>query len=328
MQKFLSYAIKPTFDVDKPNYAKVTLAPLEKGMGTTLGNALRRVCLTDIPGASVFAIEIPGVTHEFQAMDGVSEDVTQIILNLKQLVIKVDSNIYPDENFEDLKLENWPVLSIDVHGPKKVTGADIVCPTGFSIVNPELHICDVTAPVDFQMSIYAQTGRGFVSQKENRERLNSLNVIATDSSFSPVLVCNWTVSEEKATKYTTTDSLSIDLQTNGSMSASDVLATAASILMAHFAPISSLNEIISQQEFLDQNAANSDKQEISVAIDTLELSPRSLNGLRKAGIVNVHDLISKTTKQIWSIKNLGSKSVNEIVNKIHESGLKFKDEEK
>lgn len=326
MQKFLRYDIEPEFLTDDLNKAKVVIKPLEQGFGTTLGNALRRICLSNIPGASMFAIKIPGVTHEYQAIDGVVEDVTQIILNLKKLVIRINPEIYSDEDLAKKKMEEWPTLKIDFKGPGNITGADIICPTGFEVVNKDLHIASISQKIDFQMEIFAKTGRGFRTFSDNKEDISTLSIIPTDSNFSPVLSFNYEVVEAKTSKQFNTDILTIELATNGSISASEALSIAAKILMVHLEPIVNIHEKINELTVLNEKAEEQKKMNLFIPIEELDLTVRAYNALKSSGIHNLQELIENTKQQIEKIKNLGRKSVNEIIAKVHERGLKLRDE--
>lgn len=326
MQKFLRYEIMPSFEIDDLNKAKLVIKPLEKGFGTTLGNALRRICLSNIPGASMFAIKIPGYTHEYQAIDGVIEDITQIILNLKKLVIKIDDSIYNEQIFADTKIEEWPVLKIEFKGPGNITASDIVCPTGFEIINKDLHIASVTNKINLNMEIFAKSGRGFKTFSDNKEENASLSIIPTDSNFSPVLSFNYHVEEIKTSKFSSSDSLTIELSTNGSIQASEALAIAAKILAVHLEPIVNIHERINELTILNEKAEEQKKSNLFVPIEELDFTVRAYNALKSSGIHTTHELIEHSKQEIEKIKNLGRKSVNEIIAKVHERGLKLRDE--
>ena len=327
MEKFLRFEIisAKTENIEE-NKAKIVLQPLEKGFGTTLGNALRRVCLSNIAGVSIFAIKIPGITHEFQAIDGVYEDVVQIILNLKRLIIKGDENILSEDELNNKTIEDWPTLKIDFKGPGNITAADIEAPAGFTVVNPDLHIATVTKQMDFSMEIYAKWGRGFKTSDENKESITTLSIIPTDSNFSPVLAFNYTVKDIKTSKTTTSDSLELEVATNGAISASDAIVMAARILNAHLEPILNLNESLKNIQVLNDQFEEQRKTSLFIPIEDLDLTVRAYNALRSSGILTTHELIDKTKQEIEKIKNLGRKSVNEIIQKIHERGLKLRDE--
>lgn len=327
MEKFLRFKIELESAAENDeNKAKFLIRPLEKGFGTTLGNALRRICLSNIPGVSIFAIKIPGITHEFQAIDGVYEDVTNIILNLKRLVIKGDENIISEDELSNKTIEDWPTLKINFKGPGNITGKDIETPAGFTIVNPDLHIATITKQRDFQMEIYAKWGRGFKTSEENKEAITTLSIIPTDSNFSPVLAFNFSIKDTKTSKLTTNDALELEVATNGAISASDAIVIAAKILSAHLEPFLNLNEEIKEMMVINERYEEERKTSLFIPIEDLDLTVRAYNALRSSGILTTHELIEKSKQEIEKIKNLGRKSVNEIIQKIHERGLKLRDE--
>ncbi|GAA5414468.1 DNA-directed RNA polymerase subunit alpha [Ureaplasma ceti] len=326
MEKFLRFKTNPIEVSESENKAKIVLEPLEKGFGTTLGNALRRICLSNIPGVSIFAIKIPDVTHEFQAIEGVYEDVISIILNLKRLVIKGDLNVLSEEELNGKTIEEWPTLKINFKGPGNITARDIEVPAGFTIVNPDLHIASITKARDFQMEIYAKWGRGFKTSEENKESITTLSIIPTDSNFSPVLAFNYKVNDVKTSKISTSDSLELDVATNGAISASDAIVYAAKILSDHLEPIMKLNDAVMNLQVLNDEFEEQRKTSLFIPIEDLDLTVRAYNALRSSGILTTHELIEKSKQEIEKIKNLGRKSVNEIIQKIHERGLKLRDE--
>ncbi len=327
MKKFSRFQLNAINTNDNGNSSRIVIQPLEDGFGTTIGNALRRVCLSSIPGVSVFAIKIPGVTHEFQGINGVFEDVVQIILNLKRLVIKGDQDILSEDELNSKTLEDWPTLKINVKGKRDITAADINCPAGFSIVNTDLHIATLTDDIEFEMEIYAKWDRGYKTAEENKEFVNSISLIPTDSNFSPVLAFNYTVSKVKTSKLVSSDSLEIEIATNGSISANDALVIASKILTSHLEPIININETLSSKlEVLGDEIVETTKKSLFIPIEDLDLTVRAYNALRLSGILTTQEIIDKTKAEIAKIKNLGRKSVNEIIQKIHDRGLKLRDE--
>lgn len=327
MQKFSKYSIVPNFIDNEKQYAKVTIGPLEQGFGQTLGNSLRRTLLSALPGASVFAIEINGINHEFQAIEGVKEDVSEIILNLKNLAVKIDDSYANSEEFNNLTIEKWPVLTLSSKTKGDLFAKDIVCPEGFSVVNGNLKLLTLTSDVKFEMKIYVDYGRGFKSFLENREMINSINIIATDSNFSPIVKVGYHVEEQKITKTETADNLTLELVTNGTILPTDALALAAKILVEHFNPIMAINEAIAQHEIMQERDKETKSSNLSVNIAELELSVRSYNCLLASGIHTIHDLTTMTRSEVEKIKNLGKKSLKEIQKKLAEFGLHFKSEE-
>ncbi|MDE6289374.1 MAG: DNA-directed RNA polymerase subunit alpha [Ureaplasma sp.] len=325
MDKFLRYKIEPKFIDKTENKAIVVLEQLEKGFGQTLGNSLRRICLSSIPGVSMFAIKIPGVSHEYGPINGVEEDVTKIILNLKKLVIKFKGDESDMEKLGATPLESWPTLKIKVSGPANITAADIVCPEQFEVLNKDLHIATLTSKVKFELDIYARIGRGFVSFTENKEYLNVLSIIPTDSSFSPIIGFNYEVEEVKTSKISTSDKLTLTVATNGTITAADAIAKSAKILAAHLEPLISISEKIREQQVFKE------LQEATITvsltpIEDLEFSVRAYNALKAEGVHSIQDLLEKTKDDIAKIKNLGRKSVQEIIDTVHNRGLKLKDE--
>lgn len=328
MEKFLKYNIKPIINQENNQQAKIVISPLEKGMANTLGNALRRTLLFDIPGASLFAIKINDITHEFQSIQGIKEDITQIILNLKGLVVMINENTYTDEDIDKLHIEQWPVMEINASGKSIITAADIKVPVGFDIVNPNLYICELTtSTAKLDMKLYATRGRGFNSFAQNHEIVNSLSLIATDSIFSPIIRANYIVDQTKLSKHQTGDTLTIELSTNGSISPADALAYAAKILSEHLQPIININEKINQITLMQEAKKDERNSSLSTPIEDYNFSVRSYNCLHKAGIQTIQQLTDKTKADVEKIDNLGKKSLKEIKERLNENGLTFKDEE-
>lgn len=326
MEKFSQFKISPVLVDETENKAKFVIQPLQKGFGTTLGNSLRRVCLSSIPGVSVFAVKIPGISHEFQAIDGVYEDVVNIILNIKRLAIRGNENILSSEELASKTIEEWPVMKINVSKAGEITAADIVTPAGFEIINKDLHIATLTKNVNFSMELYAKWGYGFKTSDENKENINLLSIIPTDSNFSPVLVVNWSVREVKLSKISTNDVLEIEIATNGAMKASESLIMAAKILVDHLMPLVDLDPNIKNISFLSDTFNEPVKNNLFIPIEDLDLTVRAYNALKSSGILSTQELLEKSKHEIEKIKNLGRKSVNEIIEKIHERGLKLRDE--
>lgn len=325
MQEFLKYKIDIDTEKSTDTYTKMTIKPLERGFGNTIGNALRRVCLSSIPGAAMFAIKIPGVTHEYQTIKGVLEDVTQIILNLKKVIIKIDEEIIPSVELDNTPIEKWPVLKIEKNKKGEITAADIETPAGFKIINKDAYIATLTDDVDFKLNIYARIGRGFKTFKENKEGL-SLSIIPTDSDFCPVTKFAYYVEEVKNSKLGVNDELTIELSTNGSITSAYAVALASKILMEHFNIISHLDKYVEDIKIMKEKEAEEKKINLSIPIEELNLSVRAYNALKQIQINTTQELIEKTRKEIDSIRNLGKKSVQEIIKEIHDRGLKLKDE--
>lgn len=329
MEKFLKYDIQIGKDQNKDSdYGVFVIKPLERGFGTTLGNSLRRVLLSNIIGHSVFAIKLPNITHEFQGIKGIKEDLTQIILNIKRLVVKIDADVFGEEEQDTTPLEKWPTLKINA-SEGVVRASDIETPVGFTIVNKDMYIATVEKGAKLNMELYARTGRGFVTFSENKEKINAINIIAIDSNFSPVIKVGYKVSDMKTTKNETHDALELTIATNGSISSSEALAMSAKILLEHYKPI--ITELFDNYNDLkiinEENSGTNSKSSLSISIDELELSVRSYNCLKRAGIHTITQLTDKTKSEIEKIRNLGKKSFKEIIKKIQDRNMKLKEEQ-
>lgn len=324
MEKFIKYEIDFNEHEENENYGTFEIKPLEKGFGNTIGNSLRRVLLGNIFGASIFAIKIPKVTHEFQSIKGIREDVTQIILNLKKLVIRFKGDIL-SEDFDGNTIDNWPVMKVKSF-EGTLTANDIICPPEFEIINKDAYICSINEGTKFSMEIFATIGRGFKSFEENKEMINTQGIIATDSYFSPVLRVSYNVDEIKATKTNTYDALYINVVTNGSIRPTDAISLASKILIDHYSPISNVNERIKEQNMMKDDGDLSQMHVLSIPIEELDLSVRSFNCLKRAGIQNITQITDLTRNELEKIRNLGKKSLKEIIQKIEERDLKFKGE--
>ncbi len=303
------------------NYGRFIIEPLEKGFGLTLGNALRRVLLASLPGASVYAVEIEGVRHEFTAIEGVEEDVTGIILNLKDLILRID-----ETETNDVRR-----LTINVTGPAVVTAADIVCPTGVEVVNPDLVICHLTDKGSINMTLHARNGRGYVTSEGNKVLHSNLpiGVICTDSNYSPVRKVNYEVNQTSVKNSSNFDSLVLEVWTDGSITPQDAVSYAAKILILHLEKFLNLSDIT-----VDINDIEKDDEVIvenkyeNLTIEDLDLSVRSYNCLKRAGITTVRELTEKSEEEMMKYKNLGKKSLKEIKDKLAslpDGGLAFRD---
>ncbi|MDR0826117.1 MAG: DNA-directed RNA polymerase subunit alpha [Mycoplasmataceae bacterium] len=327
MEKFLKYTITPEVDTQNPQKATITVSPLEKGFGITLGNALRRTLLSNTPGASMFAIKIPGVTHEFQAMPGIKEDVTHIILNLKNLVITIDEAVVSDDELATTKIESWPVLKISKKGSGAIYASDIELPTGFRIINNDLYIATITNDkTKFELEIYATRGRGYKTFQQNHEAIQSLGIIPTDSNFSPIVRVGYHVEDHKISKTMTGDALILDVTTNGAISPQDAVAFAAKILAEHFNPLIEINAVIQQMQVIETTQKQTVANKLSTPIEDMNLSVRSYNCLKRRGIQTIEELVNMTRSEVEKIKNLGKKSLREIQKNLTEYGVSFKEE--
>ena len=300
------------------NYGRFVISPLERGFGLTLGNALRRVLLSALPGASIYAIEVEGARHEFTALQGVEEDVTSIILNLKDLILSIDT-----EDTSDKK------LTIDVEGPAVVTAKDIVCPALVSVVNPDLVIAHVTEGGSLHMVLTARNGRGFYTCEQNKVLHPNLQlgVIATDSNYSPVRKANYTVEGTRVGHDSKYDELTLEVWTDGSVTPQDAVVMSAQILIAHFEKFLGLVEVTRDINIEKDEEVVVENEYENVIIEELDLSCRSYNCLKRAGIQTVLELTEKTEEEMMKVKNLGKKSLKEIKEKLASIGLSFKDYE-
>ena len=298
------------------NYGRFVIEPLERGFGQTLGNSLRRVLLSSLPGASVYAVEVEGARHEFTALDGVEEDVTSIILNLKDLVLKI-----PEGDDSNKRLE------ISVQGPATVLAKDIILPAGVEVINPELEIAHIAEGGSLKMVLHARNGRGYVTGEQNKIIHSglSLGTISTDSNYSPVRKANYTVESTRVGHDSRFDKLTIEVWTNGSITPQEALAMSAELLILHlnkFLDVADITRDINIEK--EEETVEENKYE-NFTIEELDLSVRSYNCLKRAGIATILELTDKTEEDMMKVKNLGKKSLKEIKEKLVAYGLSFKD---
>jgi DNA-directed RNA polymerase subunit alpha len=323
MDRFL----KPTFnkivtkDVDA-NTTTFTLEKLERGFGNTLGNAMRRTIISSVPGVSMFAVEIKGVAHEYQAIKNCEEDAVELILNLKELVLEVDNvDLDKDEVFE-LKL---------VSKSGVVTAGDIETPTGISVVNKDLVLATTSKDKALDMTIYVAYSRGFMTFEETRAMVEDLlenkrGIIPTDANFSPIKRVNVEVSEVNPGEAKVYERLTIEVETKGNIEADKAVAYAASVLENYFAAFKELNVMNADEDFTEEVEEVVEDETLSTRIDQLNLSTRSENALTAANIDTVEKLVELTLTQLKEIDNLGEKSILEIIDTVQELGLSFKSE--
>lgn len=311
---------KPEFKIaqynTETNYGHFVIEPLERGFGMTLGNALRRVLLSSLPGASVYAIEVEGARHEFSSLDGVEEDVTSIVLSLKDLVLK----IY-DET------ESTHKLTLSVTEPREVTAGDIVCPTGVEIVNKDLVLAHVNEGGKLVMTIYARNGRGYVTAEGNKDANFPIGVIPTDSNYSPVTKCSYKIENTRVGHNNNYDKLDMEIWTNGSMPTHEAIALAAKILVTHFELFVELNEKAQSEDILAETVEEPKNKYQDMTIEELDLSVRSYNCLKRANIATVIELTQKTEEDMMKVRNLGKKSLKEVKEKLQAIGLGFREYE-
>lgn len=303
-----------TYD-PKTNYGRFVLEPLERGFGITIGNSLRRVLISALPGASVFAIEAEGARHEFSALEGVIEDVTEIILNLKDLILRINT----EDMTQTFRLE----LHADKEGP--VTAGDIKTPAEVEVVNPQLVIANLAKKGKLDMNIYVCNGRGYVTSDVNKTtRRMTTGMIATDSNFTPIVKVNYEVLPARVGQDPNYDKLVLEVWTDGSMTPQDAVSLSAAILMRHFETFAELNKVTQNIEIMKETLVEPINQFIEQPIEELDLSVRSYNCLKRAGISTVYELTQKTEGEMLKVKNLGKKSFKEVKEKLHEIGLTFK----
>ena len=310
MQKFERADFEVQEYVESENYGKFVLSPLERGFGTTIGNALRRVLLSSLPGAAVFSIKVDGVYHEFTTIPGVREDVSMIILQLKQLIMKIeDDEVY--------------TLQISAKGPCTVTAGDIICPSQVEILNKDLVIAHLEAGTSLEMELKAKNGRGYVSADINKQ-LNvgssqGIGTVYTDSIYTPIEKVAYSVDPARVGQDVKYDALTMEITTDGSINPQKALAMAAKILIA------GINEdVISMEDVVKEGGQESPSKGQQMMIEDLDLSVRSYNCLKRAGIQTVDELTQKTEDEMMRVRNLGKKSLKEVKDKLAELGLGFK----
>jgi len=279
---------------------------------------MRRVLLSSIPGASIYSVQIEGARHEFTSLDGIEEDVTAIILNLKSLVVKIDS--------EDDDAHSSRTLTLDVVGPKQVTAGDISCPSDVSIINPELVICNVAEGGHLSMEISVNKGRGYVTNEQNRKIYECPNgIIPVDSLYSPIVKVNYTTLPTRVEHDTNYDKLILEVWTNGAIEPKDAVALASKILIEHFKQFEELNEHVDTIQIFETPEEKVVIKNEDMTIEDLDLSVRSYNCLKRASISTVNELCSKTEEEMIKVRNLGKKSLKEVKEKLAEIGKSFRD---
>ncbi len=302
--------------VENNFYGKFELEPLEKGFGTTIGNALRRVMLSNLPGSAVTSIKIEGVMHEFQKIDGIVEDVTEIILNLKNLVVK---------NYS----ESDKVLHLKKDKEGVVTAKDIEKDADIEIVNEDLVIATISKGGSLDMELTVSNGRGYVDAKTNKKLLkkDEIGVIAIDSLYSPIERVSYEVEPARVGQSEDYDKLVLNVWTNGSIKPEEAIALASRILIEHFEVITKINKIADMTGLLADKEDDPITKTLETPIEELDLSVRAYNCLKRAAIHNLSDLTSMSETEMMKIRNLGKKSLKEVIDKIKDMGLKFRDEE-
>ena len=296
-------------------YGKFVVEPLERGYGMTLGNSLRRILLSSLPGVAVTSIKIEGVQHEFTTIPGVKEDVTEIVLNVKSII----AQLHCDEPKR---------VILKGEGQCELTAGDIECDSDIEILNPGMHICTLAEGAKFYMELVVDRGRGYVSAERNKQELEStIGVIAVDSIYTPVVKANYTVENTRVGDKTDFDKLTIEVWTNGTISAKEALSVSAKILTEHLNLFVELTDTGLGTEFMIESSKKEKDTVLHMTIEELDLSVRSFNCLKRAGINTVEDLTGKTEEDMMKVRNLGRKSLEEVINKLDTLGLSLSKEE-
>lgn len=316
MQKFERAHFEVKEYDESQHYGKFVFEPLERGFGTTIGNALRRVLLSSLPGAAVFSIKVDGVYHEFTSIPGIVEDVTAIILNIKTLVMSIqDDEIY--------------TLRISKQGPGAVTGADIICPEGVEVISKDLHICTLEEGGMLEMELQARIGRGYVSADTNKQLYQTpnqpLGIIYTDSIYTPIEKVSYNVEPTRVGQDAHYDKVTLEIWTDSLLSPAESVALASRILIDHLELLTNVHEAVNDMESVMKEAQGEVQNKgLVMMIEDLDLSVRSYNCLKRAGIQTVEELTQRTEDEMMRVRNLGKKSLKEVKDKIYDLGLSFK----
>ena len=293
---------------DDVSYGKYIVEPLERGYGTTLGNSLRRILLSSLPGTAATSIKIAGVQHEFSTVPGVKEDVTEIVLNVKKIIAK-------------LHCQGTKTVYIDAAGECEVTAGDIKADGEVETLNPEQHICSLGPDASFNMEITLSHGRGYVPSDKNKTPNMPIGTIAVDSIYTPVYKVNYTVENTRVGNMTDYDKLTLEVWTDSTISARDAVSLGAKILSDHLSLFTNLSETVASKPTMAEKAETHRDKVLEMTIEELDLSVRSFNCLKRANINNVEDLISRTGEDMMKVRNMGRKSLEEVQNKLAMMGL-------
>lgn len=299
---------------NETNYAKFVCEPLERGYGVTIGNSLRRILLSSLPGAAITSVKIEGVVHEFSTIANVVEDVPEIIVNLKMVRLKLHEN-------------EEKTIRIDVKGEGEVTAGDIITDDGVEVLNPELHIATLSEGAHLQMEMTVEMGRGYNSAEKNKKDNQPLGVLPIDSIFTPVKKVNYAVENTRVGQNIDFDKLTIELWTDGSLAPYEALSLAAKVMTSHLELFIDLSETAKNTQVMIEKEEDKKEKVLEMSIEDLELSVRSFNCLKRAGISTVEDLTNKSEADMMKVRNLGKKSLDEVTNKLHSLGLDFAREE-
>lgn len=311
---------KPKVDIvelgENYRYGKFVIEPLERGYGITIGNALRRILLSSLPGVAVNAIKIDGVLHEFSTIPGVKEDVTEIILTLKELSATIDEDV-----------EEGRTIRIEAQGPCTVTGADIICPPDVEVISKDLVIATLDDNAKLNMDIYIDRGRGYVSAEDNKSDNVPIGVLPVDSIYTPVEKVSYHVENTRVGQKTDYDKLVLEVWTNGSINPQEGISLAAKVLVEHLNLFIDLTEHVSNVEIMVEKEEDQKEKVLEMTIEELDLSVRSYNCLKRAGINTVEELANKSEDDMMKVRNLGKKSLEEVIQKLEELGLRLKPNE-
>ena len=296
------------------SYGKYVVEPLERGYGMTLGNSLRRILLSSLPGYAATSVKIQGVQHEFSTIPGVTEDVTEIVLNVKRIITK-------------LHCQGIKTVHIDAVGPCEVTAGDIKADAEVEILNPDLHICTLGPDATFNMELTLSAGRGYVSSDRNKNPQLPIGVIPIDSIYSPVKKVNYTVEPCRVGDKTDFDKLTLEVWTDSTITAKDAVSLGAKILSDHLTVFTNLSDSVATSSTVVEKTADRPDAKLAMTIDELDLSVRSFNCLKRANINTVADLINKTGEDMMKVRNMGKKSLDEVQKKLEMMGLSLASEE-
>ncbi len=310
---------KPRIEIVETNaentYAKFVVEPLERGYGITLGNSLRRILLSSLPGASVTSVKIDGVLHEFSTVPGVKEDVTDIVLNLKSLCLRINGE------------EDEKILRVEAEGECEVTAGDIIADADVEILNPDLHIATLAEDGRLYMEITAARGRGYVSAERNKKGEHVIGVIPIDSAYTPVTKVNFNVTNTRVGQITDYDKLTLEVWTNGSIRPDEATSLAAKIMSEHLELFIGLTEAANDVEIMVEKEEEQKDKILEMSVEELDLSVRSYNCLKRAGINTVEELIQRSPAEMMKVRNLGKKSLEEVINKLAELGLSLRQDD-
>lgn len=299
---------------DDSNYAKFVCEPLERGYGVTIGNSLRRILLSSLPGSSITSVKIDGVVHEFSTIPNVVEDVPEIIINLKNVRLKTFDN-------------EEKIIRIDFKGEGEVKASDIISDSSVEILNPDLHIATVSEGGHLKMEMTVDRGRGYNSAAKNKKPNQDISVLPIDSIYTPVKKVNYSVENTRVGQMVDFDKLIIEVWTDGSLKADEALSLAAKVMTGHLEIFIDLSEATKNTQVMIEKEESKKEKVLEMSIEDLELSVRSFNCLKRAGISTVEDLANKTEEDMMKVRNLGKKSLDEVTHKLHSLGLDFAKEE-